>query len=113
MKLHFPNTTLILVFVLLASFLSVAFVSVDLGGAIDFGLGKKAPQSRGGCVPAGCSGQLCVDASEADGIVTTCEYSASYACYNAAVCEKQAGGECGWTMTEELQSCLQESESKA
>lgn len=58
------------------------------------------------CVPAGCSGQLCVDANEADDIVTTCEWKEEYSCYNTAICEPQTNGECGWTQTPELTSCL-------
>lgn len=59
-----------------------------------------------GCAVAGCSGQLCVSAAEAENIVTTCEYRAAYACYREAVCEPQADDTCGWTMTAQLQQCL-------
>ena len=59
-----------------------------------------------GCAVAGCSSQLCVSADEAEGIVTTCEYRAEYACYQEASCEPQADGKCGWTQTPELQRCL-------
>lgn len=59
-----------------------------------------------GCAVAGCSGQLCVSASEADGMVTTCEYRAEYSCYKEASCEPQADGKCGWTQTAELTQCL-------
>jgi len=107
MKLHFKNTTLILVFVLVASFLSVMLVSSDLNRTN--GTSNGTP-TAGGCVPGGCSGQLCVDENEASNIVTTCEYSESYACYKSASCERQPDGECGWTMTEELQSCLDSSD---
>jgi hypothetical protein len=58
-----------------------------------------------GCIVGGCSGQLCVDSSEGD-IATTCEYRAEYACYQSAVCERQATGKCGWTETQELRACL-------
>ncbi len=58
------------------------------------------------CLPAGCSGQLCVPAAEADQTVTTCEWRDEYACYETARCEQQSDGQCGWTMTNELQSCL-------
>jgi hypothetical protein len=59
------------------------------------------------CVVAGCSGQLCVDASMSD-IMTTCEWLEEYACYREATCERQSDGECGWTPTNELQMCIQE-----
>ena len=59
-----------------------------------------------GCVVAGCSGQLCVSAAEAGGVVTTCEYRSEYICYKEASCEPQADGTCGWTETPQLQQCL-------
>ncbi len=59
-----------------------------------------------GCVPAGCSGQVCAELSEASNIVTTCEYRAEYACYALTKCERQASGLCGWTQTSEFTSCL-------
>ncbi|MDO8536684.1 MAG: PQQ-dependent sugar dehydrogenase, partial [bacterium] len=54
------------------------------------------------CKPTGCSGQICSD----EDMITTCEYRAEYACYKGAKCEQQASGKCGWTQTQELQSCL-------
>ncbi|KKW20100.1 MAG: hypothetical protein UY63_C0001G0005 [Parcubacteria group bacterium GW2011_GWA2_51_10] len=62
-----------------------------------------------GCAVAGCSGQLCVEASEAGDIVTTCEFRAEYACYREASCGRQLNGRCGWTETVELRQCLQNS----
>ena len=59
-----------------------------------------------GCAVAGCSGQLCVSAEEAAGVVTTCEYRAEYACYKEAACEPQADGKCGWTQTDQFKKCL-------
>ncbi|MFC1720920.1 hypothetical protein ACFLY0_01005 [Patescibacteria group bacterium] len=58
------------------------------------------------CLPAGCSSQLCVEADIADTIVTTCEFKEEYMCYKEAKCERQETGQCGWTMTDELGSCL-------
>lgn len=59
-----------------------------------------------GCAVAGCSGQLCVSADEADNLMTTCEFREEYACYREASCEPQADGKCGWTQTAELKQCL-------
>lgn len=64
-------------------------------------------QQQSACVRAGCSRQLCVSEDEAD-IVTTCEYHQAYECYETATCEMQESGECGWTQTPTLNSCLQE-----
>jgi len=59
------------------------------------------------CYLGGCSGQLCGDISIKD-VVTTCEYRDEYACYGppVSVCERQLSGQCGWTETAELNSCL-------
>jgi hypothetical protein len=62
---------------------------------------------RSGCVVAGCSSQLCVESSQSD-ITTTCEFKWEYQCYRSATCEVQTDGQCGWTMTPELQACLGE-----
>lgn len=55
------------------------------------------------CYVGGCSAQLCTDSPNA---ISTCEYRAEYACYRTAKCERQASGQCGWTQTAELSSCL-------
>lgn len=55
------------------------------------------------CFVGGCSGQIC---SEQEGVISTCEFRPEYACYATATCERQAGGECGWTETPELDACL-------
>lgn len=65
-----------------------------------------------GCVRAGCSNQLCVDQSDADDIMTTCEYKDEYACLEQSVCERQANGECGWSESDEYISCMANLESK-
>ncbi|MBY0538117.1 hypothetical protein K2P47_01815 [Patescibacteria group bacterium] len=67
------------------------------------------PVLAGACVVGGCSSQLCGEASEMDGMVTTCEYREEYACYQTAKCERQATGKCGWTETPELLQCIKNS----
>ena len=54
------------------------------------------------CRPTGCSGTVC----STEDVVTTCEYRPEYACYQSATCTAQADGQCGWTMTPELEACL-------
>ena len=61
------------------------------------------PVVSGGCFVGGCSSQIC---SGEEGVVSTCEYRAEYACYQSGRCERQADGECGFTQTPELISCL-------
>jgi hypothetical protein len=62
---------------------------------------KTVPSQR--CVVGGCSGQLCTDDPS---MISTCEYRPEYACYASATCARQETGECGWTETSELRSCL-------
>ncbi len=57
------------------------------------------------CVVGGCSGQLCNEASLGP-IASTCEWTAAYACYQGATCERQADGACGWTHDATLDACL-------
>ncbi len=65
--------------------------------------GNQQPAPQPTCFVGGCSGQLCSDQL---GAVSTCEYKQEYACYKTATCERQPNGQCGWTQTVELTSCL-------
>lgn len=60
------------------------------------------PVSVSVCRPSGCSGQICSD----EDIASNCEFRPEYACYKEATCERQVGGECGWTQTATLSACL-------
>lgn len=60
------------------------------------------PPGEGECRRTGCSGQLCAG----EDVPSTCEWLPEYACYAQAVCERQADGECGWTITPEAAACL-------
>ncbi|OGK42011.1 hypothetical protein A3A74_07960 [Candidatus Roizmanbacteria bacterium RIFCSPLOWO2_01_FULL_35_13] len=61
--------------------------------------------TKSDCVPAGCSGQLCVPASEFD-TPSTCEMKNEYICLKYSRCERQIDGQCGWTQTTEYYQCL-------
>jgi hypothetical protein len=63
----------------------------------------KNPGTQAKCYVGGCSSQLCTDKPDA---ISTCEYTAAYACYKTATCERQPSGECGWTPSAELSACL-------
>ena len=69
---------------------------------------KSAPPSQpapaNDCIKTGCSGTVCAEPGK--DVVTTCEYKAEYACYEKAVCARQADHSCGWMQTPELASCL-------
>jgi hypothetical protein len=54
------------------------------------------------CMKTGCSSQVCSDHD----VITTCEWRPEYACYQKATCERQPDGNCGFTTTRELTSCL-------
>ena len=59
------------------------------------------------CFKTGCSGQICAD----ENVFSACEFRPEYACYSDAQCERQSDGGCGWTITEELRSCLDKTAS--
>jgi len=63
---------------------------------------QKPPANKKPCMKTGCSGQVCAD----EEVITTCEYRTEYECYKRAKCERQASGECGFTDTPELRTCL-------
>lgn len=65
------------------------------------------PKTTKGCVVGGCSSQLCGE--EGDDLISTCEWTAKYSCYQKATCERQASGQCGWAETPELLQCIAES----
>jgi hypothetical protein len=54
------------------------------------------------CMKTGCSGIVCSDHD----VISTCEWRPEYACYQKAICERQPDGNCGFTKTRELTSCL-------
>lgn len=70
----------------------------------------KQGSDKAQCVISGCSGQLCVkkdDVKKNEDISTTCEWREEYGCYKEGQCEVQSDGQCGWTMTEGLTTCLE------
>lgn len=75
----------------------------DADYRLTFEVKERKLSGTGQCFVGGCSAQLCTDDPEA---VSTCEYRAEYACYKTAECKRQENGECGWTETRELRSCL-------
>lgn len=68
-----------------------------------FDIEKKAAVASGPCYVGGCSAQICSDQKD---VVSTCEYTAAYGCYKTATCERQPSGQCGWTPSPALTSCL-------
>jgi len=66
---------------------------------------SNTPISKDGCIVGGCSGEICQDKDE-EPIFSACLYKEEYDCYKKAVCERQSDGKCGWTQTNELETCL-------
>jgi hypothetical protein len=64
------------------------------------------PVVTGDCYVGGCSAQICSDQKD---VVSNCEFKNEYACYKTATCERQTNGQCGWTQTPALVSCLKNS----
>ena len=58
-----------------------------------------------GCKLGGCNGELCLN-KEGEELSSICLYQDKYRCYKEATCEKQDNGECGWTQTSKLKTCL-------
>lgn len=56
----------------------------------------------GDCKKTGCSGEICSDHD----LASACLWTAAYACYQTATCERQASGQCGFTETAQLTQCL-------
>ncbi len=54
------------------------------------------------CIVTGCSGQVCAP----EPVMTTCEWTCEYGCYQYAICEVQPTGTCGWTRTDPFEECI-------
>ena len=54
------------------------------------------------CVVSGCNSEICAD----EALSSPCVVLPEHACYQNAICERQATGECSWTQTPELTMCL-------
>jgi len=56
------------------------------------------------CYVGGCSGQIC--SAEKD-VISTCEWTAYYGCYELATCDLLPSGNCGWIgVDSRFQNCL-------
>jgi hypothetical protein len=54
------------------------------------------------CLKTGCSGEICSDQN----VASSCIWTAKYACYTTAICERDPSGACGFRQTPELTQCL-------
>ncbi len=63
--------------------------------------------SDSGCVPAGCSGQICASEEKSSEIITTCEYREEYSCLKFTKCGC-VDSKCAWNQNEEYLNCVEE-----
>lgn len=70
--------------------------------ATQFYLRTRASVSLKPCMKTGCSGEICAE----EEMMSPCIYRKEFECYKKARCERQANGNCGFTQTTELQTCL-------
>jgi hypothetical protein len=61
-----------------------------------------AERERDACVIGGCSAEVCADQPA----ISTCIYRPRNDCFADAICERQDDRGCGWTVTRQLQACL-------
>jgi eight-cysteine-cluster-containing protein len=55
------------------------------------------------CRKTGCGGSVCADRN----VITTCLFRPEDECFADAVCKRQSGGACGFTITPEVEKCLE------
>ena len=68
-----------------------------------------SPAAAADCVPAGCSGEVCVSADKAADIVTPCIFKPEFQCYREfGECGEQPNGECGWLKNDAFAACIEE-----
>lgn len=78
------------------------WIPVIFDGQNGSGFDPIRPPIQQECRRSGCSGEVCSDRD----VNTTCIYRAEYACYQSAQCERQANGNCGFTLTTSLNACI-------
>ncbi|MBI5037771.1 MAG: eight-cysteine-cluster domain-containing protein [Candidatus Kerfeldbacteria bacterium] len=57
------------------------------------------------CIVGGCSGTVCAARSEADNLVTTCEYRNEYACFAKDNC-LCIQNRCNWQGSQQFRNCV-------
>ena len=82
--------------------LALAFVTSISTPAQAQSSGLYACDEDADCFHTGCSGQVCASVD----VITTCEFTCEYGCYQAASCEC-SGRRCGFQQDAALHACVQ------
>ena len=61
--------------------------------------------SNSDCGVGGCSGQICGEKEDVQGIITTCEFREIYGCYRLTSCGC-LNNKCQWIENEEFNECV-------
>ncbi len=63
-----------------------------------------------GCIIAGCNREKCVEENNtASPSMSPCVFKEEHSCYvTLGLCEADENGKCGWKLTEDLKSCLEQ-----
>lgn len=106
MKRYHLFITLGIVQIILLTLLGIFFYRLDERStrAPESPSVEKGTEKLPECRKTGCSSHICAD----EDIATTCEFLPEYACYADGECERQPDGQCGFTPTETLSSCLEQ-----
>lgn len=59
-------------------------------------------RAKDNCVISGCNGEACAD----EAVMSPCVSLPEHTCYRNTICERQADGNCDWTPTDDLLTCL-------
>ena len=57
------------------------------------------------CSTGGCSGEICAGASEAEGVITACEFKEEYACFDLTSCGC-VQNKCAWKENTDYLECI-------
>jgi len=67
--------------------------------------GQASKKLNTSCVVNGCNGEICQNKND-EPVSSICLWKEKFVCYKTAKCEVQKDGTCGWTMDQNLTSCL-------
>ncbi|OGI32801.1 MAG: hypothetical protein A2420_01235 [Candidatus Moranbacteria bacterium RIFOXYC1_FULL_44_13] len=66
---------------------------------------KASKKLNTSCVVSGCNSEICQNKDD-EPMASICLWNKKFTCYKNAKCEAQKDNTCGWTMDQNLTSCL-------